>query len=651
MTDALRHRGPDASGLYIDPWVGLGHRRLSIIDLSGGTQPIHNEDESLWIVYNGEIFNYPELRDELQQRGHTFYTRTDTEVLLHLYEEKGEACLEELNGQFAFAIWDARRRELFMARDRFGIHPLFYTSRNEQLLFASEIKALVAASATSPEINPTALDQIFTFWCPLPGYTAFKDIHTLQPGHYLKLKNRQFRLTRYWHLSFSSTDDQFTGPRHETVANLQALLEDAIRIRLRADVPVGCYLSGGLDSSGVAALIKGRFNNALRTFGIRFDDRDFDEGDFQRQMVEHLHTDHTDITASTTQIGNAFPEVLNHCETPLLRTSPVPLYLLSRTVRDSGFKVVLTGEGADEIFAGYNIFRECKVRQFWARQVGSQSRPLLLARLYPYILSDPRLKHMLTTFFQPGLDTPDHPLFSHLIRWQNTSRLKAFFSDDLKRALSGYDGLAELQRTLPSAFAQWDSLAKAQYLETELFMSNYLLSSQGDRMAMAHSIEIRVPYLDHRLAELMAHVPSRWKLRSMCEKDLLRKAFKGLLPETIQQRPKRPYRAPIATALLKGRGSGLVDHLLTESNLKQTGLFNPQKVARLLQKLTGSPGASEFDSMLIAGIVSTQIVHHLFQKQNQTVPHGTSPDLFIDRRRPDHQHMEPHKEGATHDYV
>jgi asparagine synthase (glutamine-hydrolysing) len=610
MISVMNHRGPDEAGIYIDDHVGLGHARLSIIDLSSGTQPIYNEDKTKWIIFNGEIFNYPELREELIEEGHIFYTTSDTEVILHLYESRGPDCLNYLNGQFAICIWDSEKKELFLARDRVGIRPLYYTEQNGSFYFASEIKSIFSNEEINREIDHQALDQIFTFWTTLSGKTVFRNIKELPPGHFLLLNNNSMRIERYWDIPFSEPDEHIHATP-ELVEKIQELLLDAVKIRLRADVPVGSYLSGGLDSSGVTALIKKNFNNQLHTFGIRFEEKDFDEGEFQDLMVQSLKTDHTEVKATNRKIGDHFRDVLWHCEKPLLRTSPIPLFLLSDTVNKNNYKVVLTGEGADEVFAGYNIFRESKVRQFWAREPESNFRPLLLAKLYPYILNDPKLKFTLKSFFGDKLDQPDDPFFSHTIRWKNTSKIKTFFSNGLKDSNTGVDGFETLAEQLPEDFNKWDYLSKAQYLEMSIFLSNYLLSSQGDRVAMAHSLEIRVPYLDYRIIELMGRVSASSKMTGMNEKSLLKKVFKNVLPDVVANRPKHPYRAPIKQSLLTGR-KDIVGELCSEHNLKKSGLFDHNKVNKLIAKLTKFERASEFDNMALIGIASSQVIYDQF---------------------------------------
>lgn len=633
MIGAGIHRGPDGSGIYLDDRIGLGHARLSIIDLSGGFQPIHNEDETLWIVFNGEIFNYPEIRQDLIQRGHRFYTVTDTEVLLHLYEDKGPACLDSLNGQFAFAIWNARKNELFLARDRVGILPLHFTVQKGSLIFASEIKSIFAADGVARSIDPIAMDQIFTFWTTLPGRTAFKDIHEIPAGHYMIAADGKITLQKYWEIPFRPPKEQTTAPIKDLTAQLSELIVDAVRIRLRADVPVGCYLSGGLDSSGIATIVRTQFNNDLRTFGIRFEERIFDESEYQRIMVETLKTAHSDFVATNKAIGSSLSEVLWHCEKPILRTAPIPLYLLSRLVRQNNFKVVLTGEGADEVFGGYDIFREAKIRSFWARQPESKCRPLLIGKLYPDIFQDnPRAKQVVQSFFGGGLSNVDDPFYSHLVRWNNTSKIKTFYSDTLRQSIGSYSGLEDLYGRLPQSYSQWDYLSKAQYFENTLFLSNYLLSSQGDRVSMANAVEIRPPYLDHRIIEFMGRVPSKLKIKGLNEKYILKEVFRGSVPDRILMRPKYPYRAPIKESLFTEMGP-VIDRYLSPECIRETGLFDASKTTMLINKLRNSRHANELDNMALAGILSSQIIYDQFVSGNSRgFIRPITPNLFIDRR-------------------
>jgi len=611
MISIQQHRGPDETGAYIDDSIGLAHARLSIIDLKDGTQPIHNEDKSLWIIYNGEVFNYPELRQELIQHGHKFYTTSDTEVILHLYEEKGIDCLNELNGQFAFAIWNSKNRTLVLARDRVGILPLHYTIQNNRLYFASEVKAIFANKEINRSLDPESLDQIFTYWTTLPGKTAFSNIKELPPAHYMLISNNEIKTDKYWNLNFPNNKETVNRKSDDLVREISETLMDSVKIRLRADVPVGTYLSGGLDSSALTETVKKNFNNELRSFGIRFENKDYDEGRFQNEMVDFLKVNHSEIITSNDAIGANLENVLWHTEKPLLRTGPIPLYILSGLVNQSGYKVVLTGEGADEIFGGYDIFKEAKIRNFWAKDPDSKLRPLLLGRLYPYIFKDDRLKQTLIAFFKNGIDNPDDPFFSHNIRWKNTSKIKNFFSEQVKDSTKNYNSYSELMKLLPANFFDWDTVTKSQFLESLIFLSNYLLSSQGDRVAMAHSVELRVPYLDHRVIELLAKVNSEIKINGLNEKYLLKQVFKNRLPSNIIKRWKNPYRAPINKALLNNN-LNLAKDYCSEDALKRSGIFDPAKVLKLINKLEKLDKAGEFDEMALVGIISTQLIYKNF---------------------------------------
>lgn len=633
MSFALNHRGPDEAGAYLDDYIGLAQSRLSIIDLSGGSQPIHNEDKSLWIIFNGEIFNYPELREELINRGHKFYTHTDTEVILHLYEEKKEKSLDELNGQFAFAIWDSKNKELFLARDRVGILPLFFKLENDKFYFASELKAIFAVANDSLHFDPIGFEQIFTFWTNLPGDTAFKDYKEIPPAHFLKINfEGKFTLKPYWQLNFRKENEIKDCPINEITEKTSELLTDAVRIRLRADVPVGSYLSGGLDSSGLTAIVKKKFNNELRTFGISFEEESFDESSFQKIMVNHLQTNHSEVIAKNSDIGKYFSDIIYFGERPVFRTAPAPLYLLSKKVREEKFKVVLTGEGADEIFGGYNIFKEAKIRKFWSVNPESKLRSKLLKKLYPYIFKDKRLFSTLEAFFKVGIDDPGNPFFSHIVRWTNNSKLRNFFSDDFKEQIKDYNAIDELLLKLPDDFDSWETLSKAQYLEITTFMSGYLLSSQGDRMAMGNSVELRVPYLDHRLIEFMSTVPAKYKIFGLNEKYILKKVFEDLLPKEILYRAKNPYRAPIRNSFFANKDFTITD-ILSEEKLIQAGVFNPSKVKLLLQKAEKSDSISELDNMALAGIISTQLLfNHFIGTKKSIDADNYNFKIFFDKR-------------------
>jgi len=615
MIRALAHRGPDADGFHLDGSCALGHARLSIIDVAGGHQPMTNEDGSLWITFNGEIFNYVELRAELEHRGHRFATQSDTEVILHLYEERGDDCVHDLNGQWAFALWDSRRRRLLLSRDRIGVRPLFYTFAGNQFLFASEIKSLCVHPSVSREIDLKALDQIFTLWAPLAPRTILKQVHELPPGHLLSLDQNRHELRAYWRPSYEPSPAADEG---RCADELLHLLTDATRIRLRSDVPVGAYLSGGLDSSIVTALVKQIAHGRLRTFSVAFDDAEFDESAYQNDVVRHLGTEHTRVQCSSADIARVFPDVIAHTERPIVRTAPAPLYLLSRLVRDSGYKVVLTGEGADEMLGGYDIFKEAKIRAFWAAQPQSTKRPQLLKRLYPYLQNvQSQSDAYLQGFFRIGGGVQSC-FFSHMPRWQMTARLKLLFSSTVQAELASYDVYEDLKSTLPGDFAKWDWFSRAQYLETSILLPGYILSSQGDRVAMAHSVEGRFPFLDHRVVRFAASLPARLKLRVLDEKYLLKRAGGRLVPQTVARRHKQPYRAPEARCFVtpdrRGELPEYVEALLAPERVARDGIFNPAAVSQLLAKTRAGRTVSIRDNMAFVAALSTQLLIDRFRQ-------------------------------------
>jgi asparagine synthase (glutamine-hydrolysing) len=617
MIAAIAHRGPDEQGKFVAPDAGLGHARLSVIGIGDGQQPMSDVSGNLTIAFNGEIFNYVELREGMIAKGRRFRTSSDTEVLLHLYDEMGEDCLSLLNGDFAFAIWDNKRRRMVLARDRMGVRPLFYTSKDGVLYFASEIKALLKVPGVSAEIDPIALDQIFTLWAPIAPRTAFRNIHELEPASVMIATQGQVTVKRYWHLDYPHRDAPSKVTNEDDAAEeLQALLTDAVRLRMRADVPVGSYLSGGLDSSLVSALAARMTPRRLQTFSVTFDSTEHDESAFQTEMASALGAQHRTIACHAGDIAGVFPEVIRFAERPIIRTAPAPLYQLSGLVRQAGLKVVLTGEGADEVFAGYDVFKEARVRRFCGRQPASRMRPHLFRRLYPYLpgLQQQSVEY-LAAFFGAGNTALDDPLFSHRPRFKTTAAAKIFFSGDLRATLKGYDAAEELVSQLPQAFSLWHPLHQAQYLETRFLLPGYILSSQGDRMAMAHGIEGRFPFLDHRLVEFAARLPPEMKLKGLVEKHILRKVAKDLLPSAIRQRTKQPYRAPEARSFV---GAGELDYVrdsLSEASIAAGGLFNAKAVASLHEKCRTQPASGFRDNAAFLGILSTQLWQKIFTGQ------------------------------------
>lgn len=614
MLALLQHRGPDEFGIYRDPNCSLVNARLSIIDIGGGQQPIANEDESLWIVYNGELFNDLALKKQLLNLGHNFTTESDTEVMLHLYQEYGVEFLQMVNGQFALAIWDSKNQTLFLARDRIGIRPLFYTEVGNQFLFASEMKSFLAVPEWSPEIDSAVLKQVFTYWAPLSPNTIFKDVYEVPAGHYLLLTPQGKQLTSYWQPQFNLSQNL----KHESefVDEFGELLINAAQIRLRADVPVGAYLSGGLDSATIAATIQNFSEAPLETFSIQFSDPRYDETSYQDQMVNSLHVNHHSISCSADQIGAIFPQVIWHTETPILRTSPAPMMLLSKLVHQNKYKVVLTGEGADEILGGYDIFKENAVRRYLAANPNTDLAPELYSALYPEIPQFDGSSPFLQAFFAKDIEETDSPFYSHHLRWSNTARSHRFLSQPNNQKISAY----QYPLALPRRFKTWSPLAQAQYLEIKSFLIPYLLSSQGDRMAMANSVEGRYPFLDYRVIEFAGRLPDDLKLRNLEEKWILRKFASELLPQEIWQRRKKPYRAPIHHSFLGKESLSQTEYLFAEDRLEQSGYFSPSATKMLLQKAKKSSQLSEMEEMAFVGIISTQILHQQFCQHSMDLP-------------------------------
>ena len=614
MIHTLAHRGPDGYGYHVEPGVGLAHARLSIIDLSTGDQPIHNPARTAWTVFNGEIFNYIELRRELEAEGRVFYTHSDTEVIVHLYDRDGDRFVEQLNGQFAIAIWDNARQRLVLARDRAGIRPLYYTRARGALWFASEPKALFAAVPERARLSATGLLETFSYWAPLDPDTVYEGVHSLPPGHVLAIEaDGPETLTRYWDWTFPDaalTRTAHFGSIEDAVAELRERLIDAVRLQLRADVPVGAYLSGGLDSSGIVALIRGFTDTPVRTFSVAFDQTEFDESEHQLAMVRHLGTEHSTLRISPADIGRAFPRLIAHTETPVLRTAAVPMMLLADSVRAHGYTVVLTGEGADEVFAGYDLFKEAKVRRFWARQPDSTLRPKLLSRLYGYLENSPAANPTFAaSFFGQGREHIDRAIFAHVPRWATSQRALAFLSPELRAAAGQWDALGLVESRLPSAINGWSPLARDQYVEAKTLLAGYLLAAQGDRVAMAGSIEGRYPYLDHTLIEFANRLPPSWKIRGLTEKYILRRALADLLPADIAQRTKQPYRAPDAASFfVDGEPLDYVADLFSEQNLRASGVFDVAATTRLFAKARAGKVIGFADNQAIVGLLSTLLL-------------------------------------------
>jgi asparagine synthase (glutamine-hydrolysing) len=640
MLAAIAHRGPDGHGLFRDDRVGLGHGRLSIVDLEGGFQPLTGEDRSVWLSFNGEIFNHVELRRELTALGHRFATAGDSEVIVHCYEQYGERAWSMLNGQFAFALWDRRAGALWLVRDRLGILPLHWARAGRQVVFASEAKALFAGGLVDPALDPAGLAQVFARWSAMAPSTVFAGVHAVRPGSALRVDARDLSVaeTAWWQPDMA-VDPRVAGLAPEAAAGeLGDRLAEAVRVRLRADVPVGAYLSGGLDSSVIGSLARQADAGPLETFAVRFRDPAFDETAEQRRMAGLLGTDHHEIVCGPDEIARSLADVVWHCESPLLRTAPVPLYLLSGLVRDAGMKVVLTGEGADELLAGYSIFKEDRVRRFWARRPDSAVRPALFSRLHPEVQAGgARASGMWARFFGRQLTATDLPFYAHLTRWTNTAWTLRMLHPDLRGQAGGDEALLA---TMPPGWASWDPLARAQWVEIATFMSTYLLSCQGDRVAMAHGVEVRYPFLDPGVVDYCAGLPPEHKLVGLRDKVALRRLASRTLPPEIWRRPKQPYRAPMTSALFGPGEPGYVSHLMSDTVIDDLGLLDPRAARLLRDRARARDGhlPGEREEMALVGALTLQALGQAYlvegrdrsAAQRARFAAGPPPQVMVD---------------------
>ena len=606
MAAAIRHRGPDGYGFFVGRRGGLAHVRLSIIDRARGAQPLGNEDGRLQVVFNGEIFNYVELRAELRALGHVFRTDSDTEVLAHGYESWGMRLVDRLNGDFAFAIFDQRDDSLFLARDRFGVRPLFYAQRGSDLYFASEAKALFATGVIEAAPDPVGLDEVFTLWAARAPRTVFRGVRQLEPGTVALWREGRLVHHRYFVAAGAATREEPA----DAVEALDRLMNESVRLRMRADVPVAAYASGGLDSTITATLAAKMTPHDLRTFSVSFDDAGLDESAFQAIVASSVRSRHVQRRITGSDIARVFPSVVRHAETPLLRTAPAPMYLLAEATRQDGIVCVLTGEGSDELFLGYDLFKEVQVREFCRRQPSSRVRPHLFDRLYPYVHTAVRGE----LWRRSMLDAADagDALDSHVPRFRLASRIRSFYHRAWLDEIGKADPLTTLRDSLPPGFDSWRPLARAAYLEITTLLPSYLLSSQGDRMMMAHGVEGRFPFLDPQLFAFAASLPERSKLCGLREKEILKRWAGSVIPTSIVDRHKQPYRAPNSAPFFGGAVPDYVRELLDPAAVEQTGIFAPAAVEGLVRRAKAGRTIGDAENQAVVAILSTQLWHREF---------------------------------------
>jgi asparagine synthase (glutamine-hydrolysing) len=620
MCYAIEHRGPDDEGFHIDGGVALGMRRLSIIDLFTGHQPISNEDGSIWIVFNGEIYNFRELRDELIARGHTFQTSTDTEVIVHLYEDDGEACVERLRGMFAFAIWDSREQKLFIARDRVGIKPLHYWQEGGTLIFGSEIKSILQHPKVSREINLEAISDFLSFcYVPDPA-TAFRGIHKLPPGHTLSFKNSRLTTRRYWDFNYpEQTETEPARSESYYIEKIQELITEAVRLRLISDVPLGAFLSGGIDSSTIVATMARLMDRPVKTFSIGFTESSFNELHYARTAARHLGTDHHEFVV-TPDVCKLVEEIIWHHDEPFADVSSIPTYIVSKMAREH-VTVVLSGDGGDELFAGYERYLVDQKREVFERVPGFIRRNVLMtaSRLLPRAAYGKNfLRHI-------ALD-PD-ARYIDSISYFNESKKKNFLSSDFRRALGAYNSDEAFKQVYAAPLSK-ERIDHLLYLDSKTYLPGDILT-KVDRMSMAHSIEARVPLLDHELIEFVQTIPASLKLRGDSTKHILKRAVRGLVPDEIIDRPKQGFDVPIKK-WLNDELRDLLGDTLTDSRTRERGYFNRRAVEAILDE---HRRGRRDNARHLWGLLTLELWHRAFIDRRPEPSFAGAKQIGLDRVR------------------
>jgi asparagine synthase (glutamine-hydrolysing) len=568
MCAVMVHRGPDDEGFYLSPEAGLGMRRLSIIDLKTGHQPVRNEDGSIWVVFNGELYNFRDLRRELEQRGHVFSTMTDTEAIAHLYEEYGTRCVEKMRGMFAFAVWDARRHQLLVGRDRLGIKPLYYAHVGGRLLFASEVKALLQLPEVERRLSWSAVSHLFTFLSTPRSDSIVADVRKLEPGHILvAAPGAGFRIERYWDIAF-----QPEYGRSETyfVERLRDLLEESVSLHLASDVPLGAFLSGGIDSSAVVATMARLTDRPVKTFSIGFREPDFTELEHARLVARQFHTEHHELTLEP-DVLDVIEDIAWHLDEPFGDSSALPTYMVSKLASDH-VTVVLSGDGGDELFAGYDKYVvEARERRYALPAPARRALGAIAGIIPEGTRGRNFLRHLALGGADRYLDA------STLFRRDQMQKL---FRTEAFELLASYDPWWEATRDLAKGGGGW--LAALQYLDLKGYLPLDILT-KVDRMSMAHSVEARVPLLDHKLVEFAATIPSELQLRDGTTKYLFKRAMRGILPAQIIGRPKHGFGVPLGR-WFRGQLASFVRDLLLSETSRRRGIFNPAYIEQLLER-------------------------------------------------------------------
>lgn len=582
MRDVITHRGPDDCGTLIDGSIGLGHRRLSIVDVAAGHQPMTNEDGTLHIVYNGEIYNHADYRRDLEARGHVYRTHCDTETILHLYEEHGPRVVEHLRGMFAFAIWDQRKRELFMARDRLGVKPLYYAHTTDgSLYFASEIKSILAARAVAPQINYAALSDYLANHAPSGEETLFAGIKRLLPGHTMLWRDGQIKIEKYWDVNFARAGHEPRRRDEDYIAEWSDLFRTSVRLRLMADVPLGMFLSGGIDSSAIAAMMSQMVDEPIKTFSVAFAEREANELRYARLVADAFKTDHHEIVVSPEEFFGALPKLVWHEDEPIAHPSSIALYFVSH-LASRHVKVVLTGEGSDESLAGYDRYRKTVYNlALGARYHGLTPGPLrrLVAQSIESLSPQSKIRQKLARTFlcvAPDIESIYFDNFAVFPRQMQHDLLTA----EAKERAGAIDPYAGVRRLLEQT-AAGTLLNQLLYADTKTYLHELLMKQ--DQMSMAASIESRVPFLDHKLIEYTARLPEHMKLRGWTTKYILRQSMKNVLPEEILTRRKMGFPVPVG-AWFRGRFRSVVDEYVLSDRAMNRDLFDKTFVRRLVEE-------------------------------------------------------------------
>jgi asparagine synthase (glutamine-hydrolysing) len=576
MCSAIQHRGPDDDGFYVNGSVGLGMRRLAIIDLKSGKQPIHNRDRSAWIVFNGEIYNYLELREKLEKLGHTFYTNSDTEAIIHAYDQYGDDCPKHLRGMFAFAIWDERTQELFLARDRVGKKPLLYSQVNGQLIFGSEFSALLLHPDISRDIQPQALDYYLSFMCIPAPLTAYQAIRKLEPGHSLRWKNGEIRLQRYWQPDFSK---KLKISEEEAGERTVEILREAVRVRLMSEVPLGAFLSGGIDSSAVVALMSQESSERVKTFAIGFEEQDFSELHHARRVAEHVGADHHEFIVRPDAV-EVLPMLVEHYGEPYADSSAVPTYYVARETRKH-VTVALNGDGGDESFAGYERYIAMGLTEKY-RLLPSFVRESVIREMVNMIPTSPTKKSRVKSA-QRLLEVVSRPKVNRYMHWMsvfNDETKQPLYSDSFKQQTSQGSATGILERWFKEA--NGIGIVDTMLLTDQMtYLPNDLLV-KVDIATMAVSLEARSPFLDHHVIEFAAQLPENLKLRRLTSKYLLKKVLRQLLPSENLTRRKMGFGVPIGHWFRGKMQPFLREVLLSEKSL-QRGMFKPEAVRQMVE--------------------------------------------------------------------